>query len=188
MLLQPFEASESPDRDDIHASDRRTRSPDKRAVASADAATVIAGHMSRAPVSAVDYAPEFDLDDLVEWLVAAFRGHPHVCNVMTHISGARWERIAQALRAILCPAAIRDDLSPLAQNIVELMWAERGVAGRILKPYLHEQFARILPGPVADHLLLHIAGLCGALQAGATHRSLGDIERSAHAVTLLGRK
>jgi len=72
MLLQPFEARDSPDRDDIHAFDRRTKSPDKREDASADAATAIAGHMSRAPMSAVDHRPEFDLDNLVEWLIAAF--------------------------------------------------------------------------------------------------------------------
>jgi hypothetical protein len=206
MLLQPgepaaalaraFEAGSSPhmaDRDDIHEFDRRIKSPDKRESASAHAVAVIVGHKTegascRAPASAVDYPPEFDLDDLVEWLVTAFRGHPHVCNVMTHISRARWERIAQALRAILCPAAIRDDLSPLAQKIVELMWAERGVTGRILKPYLHEQFVRILPGPVADHLLNHIAGLCRAPQADSAHQSPGAIERSAHTLPLLGRK
>ncbi|MGO4558222.1 hypothetical protein [Mesorhizobium sp. 2RAF21] len=172
MLLQLFEARDSPDRDDIHAFDRRTKSHDKREAASADAATVIASHMSRALMSAVDHTPEFDLDDLVERLVAVFRRHPHVSNVKTHISGARWGRIAQALRAILGPAGIREDLSPLAQNIVELMWAERGVAGRILKPYLHEQFVSILPRPVADHLLGQIAGLCGAPQAGIAHRGL----------------
>jgi len=56
------------------------------------------------------------------------------------------------------------------------MWAGRGVTGRILKPYLHELFARILPKPVADHLLGHIADLCEPPQADAEHRVLGAVD------------
>lgn len=124
-----------------------------------------AGATRGALPSSTDDPFDIDLDDLARGLVAAFRRHPHISNVMTHISGANWPRIEQALRTIFRPAALRDDLSPLARNIVELMWAERGVTGRILKPYLHELFARTLPQPVADRLLAHIAGLCEGLQA-----------------------
>lgn len=183
MLLQPgepvaalaraFELGDSPhmtDRDDIHAFDRRTKSPGKREGASADVVKVIGGHRTpgascQAPTSTAGDRPEFDLDDVVVWLVAAFRRHPHISNVMTHISGACWERVAQALRAILGPTAMQDGLSPLARNIVELMWAESGVTGRILKPYLHEVFARILPEPVADHLLCQIGGLLWCIRS-----------------------
>ncbi len=101
-------------------------------------------------------------EELVERLVAAFRWHPHVSNVLTHLCGSQWMRVEQALRVIVNPAFARGDLSPLALNIVELMWAERGVTGRILKPYLCEVLARNLARPAAYRLQLRIAGLCMA--------------------------
>lgn len=164
---------------DIHAFDHGIESARKQEDALADAiimANETAGASRNAFPSIMDDPLNIDLDDLVRRLVAAFRRHPHINNVMTHISGAHWERIEQALRVILHPAASRDDLSPLARNIIELMWAERGVTGRILKPYLHELIARILPRPVADRLLGHIAGLCEAPQADAAHRSFDTVD------------
>jgi hypothetical protein len=101
-------------------------------------------------------------EELVARLVAAFRWHPHVNNVLTHLCGSQWLRVEQALRVIVNPAFTRGDLSPLAQNIVELMWVERGVTGRILKPYLCEVLARNLARPAAYRLQLRIAGLCVA--------------------------
>jgi hypothetical protein len=106
--------------------------------------------------------PERDRDGLVERLVAAFRWQPHINNVLTHICASQWTRIAEALRAIFDPTIARADLSPLACNIVELMWAERGVTGRILKPYLREVLARSLSERDAARLLLRIAALDGA--------------------------
>jgi uncharacterized protein (DUF2249 family) len=144
---------------------RQDASPDREIVA--DDIASASGHVF--PCTANDL-PGVDLGDLVQRLVAAFRRHPHISNVMTHISGAKWERIEQALRAILDPSATQNDLAPLARNIVELMWAERGVTGRILKPYLHELFAGILPRPVADRLLGHIADLCGRQAPLPSHR------------------
>lgn len=35
------------------------------------------------------------------------------------------------------PTITSDGLSPLEQNIIELMCAERGITGKILKPYFH---------------------------------------------------
>jgi hypothetical protein len=102
---------------------------------------------------------EFDLGDLVTTTVAAFRSHPHINNVLTHICGARWERIGQALCVIVNPLATLNDLSPLAQNIVELMCAERGVTCRILKPIFHALLDKVLPARTAAYLRTHILQL-----------------------------
>ena len=55
---------------------------------------------------------------LVGALVAAFRAHSHINNVMTHVSGARWDRIERALHIILDIADVPADLSRLEANIV----------------------------------------------------------------------
>ena len=105
---------------------------------------------------------ETDYDELVWTLMAAFRWHPHVNNVLTHVCGSQWTKVEQALRAIVDPRTTRADLSSLARNIVELMWAERGVTGRILKPYLREVLVRNLTRQAARRLQLRIAGFCVA--------------------------
>ena len=105
---------------------------------------------------------EFDLEDLVETVIAVFRYHPHINNVFTHICGGQWERIGHALRVILNPLATLNDLSPLAQNIVELMSAERGVTGRILRPYFNTLLGKVLPPQLSAHLCRHV--LCLSLE------------------------
>lgn len=104
-------------------------------------------------------AVEFDLGGLTRTATAVFRNHPHINNVMTHICRGRWERIEQALGIILNPLATLNDLSPLAQNIVELICAERGTTGRILKPYFHALLARVLPPRTAAYLRAHVSRL-----------------------------
>lgn len=110
---------------------------------------------------------EVDIEALPRRLVAAFRWHPHVNNVLTHICGAQWERIEQALRAILGSVAASGRLSPFADDLAELMWAERGVTGRILKPYMRDLLASILPRRSAERLLDQVAALSLARQARA---------------------
>ena len=122
---------------------------------------------------------EVDLDALALRLVVAFRRHPHVNNVLTHICGAQWDRIEQALRAIFGSTAASDRLSPLADNLVELMWAERGVTGRILKPYLRELLAGILPQRSAERLLDQVAALSLARQARAVPLLRNGLEPNA---------
>ena len=73
---------------------------------------------------------EIAVGDLAFLVVAAFRRHPHINNVLTHISGANWQRVEQAQRAILNPLTASRDLTPLARNILDLMCADRGVTGR----------------------------------------------------------
>jgi hypothetical protein len=87
---------------------------------------------------------EIAVGDLAFLVVAALRRQPHISNVLTHISGANWQRVEQALCAILDPLTASGDLCPLARNIVDLMCADRGVTGRIMKPYFRDLLARIL--------------------------------------------
>lgn len=75
------------------------------------------------------------IDDLAFSVVAALHRHPHLSNVLTHISRSNWPRIEDTLRVILDPATQPRDLTPLARNMLDLMVAERGDAGRIFKPY-----------------------------------------------------
>jgi len=119
---------------------------------------------------------EFDLGDLVHTAVAVLRSHPHINNVLTHLCGGRWERIGQALRVILNPLAILNNLSPLAQNVVELMCAERGVTGRILKPYFHALLAKVLPPRIAAYLRAHVLRLFHEMEARDAHLSQGAAE------------
>ncbi len=111
----------------------------------------------------------FDVDDLAQTMVAAFRRHPHINNVMTHLCGAQWARVEQALREILDSRKVPDPLSPLAENLVELMDAERGVTGRILKPYVRELLDRTLPHALAVRLLEQMHGHARASAMRALH-------------------
>jgi hypothetical protein len=111
------------------------------------------------PDSQPEVAVEIDLDDLVFRVIAAFRRHPHVNNVLTHISRADWRAVEQAIRTILDPCSLARDLSPLACNIVDLMCADRGVTGRILKPYYRELLGLVLGERVAARFIAHVGCL-----------------------------
>lgn len=110
------------------------------------------------------------LDDLVAVTITAFRGHGHIGNVMTHICDGRWDRLATALRAILDPRARAAELNPLAVNLVDLLCAERGVTGRILKPRFEAHLARLLPAKAARRLIAHVACLAADRQARSQTR------------------
>lgn len=112
-----------------------------------------------APREALRENPEITIDDLVFSVAAAFRRHPHINNVLTHISRGSRERVEQALRVILDPLAGSRDLSPLARNIVDLMCADRGVTGRILKPYFRDLLATVLSPRLAARLTAHVTCL-----------------------------
>lgn len=101
--------------------------------------------------------PVIAVDDLV--FAAAFRGHPHINNVLTHISGANWNAIETALRAILDPRTGTKDLSPLARNIIDLMCADRGITGRIVKPFYRELLKSLLGSTVSSRFITHITSL-----------------------------
>lgn len=89
-------------------------------------------------------AASLDVAGLASATAVAFRSHPHLNNVLTHLCGADWGRLDAALRALLDPAARPSALSPFALNLLDLMWAERGVTGRIMKPCFHALLATLL--------------------------------------------
>lgn len=95
------------------------------------------------------------IPELVFFLVAGFRRHPHINNVFTHISCSNWSRIDQALCVIVDPDANSRDLSPLAKNIIDLICADRGVTGRIVKPYYRQLLVVALGEEVASRLVDH---------------------------------
>jgi hypothetical protein len=107
------------------------------------------------------------LDDLVFSVVAAFRQHGHISNVLSHISGSNWGKVEQALRSILDPHVGSRDLSPLAQNIIDLMCADRGVTGRIMRPYFRRLLDAILKPEVAARFARHITVLFLELECKA---------------------
>lgn len=124
---------------------------------------------------------EIDMDDLVFRVVAAFRRHPHVNNVLTHISRADWRAVEQAIRAILDPGSLARDLSPLACNIVDLMCADRGVTGRILKPYYQELLGVMLGEAVAARFIAHAGCLHLECEAAVNARLAAEVKARAEA-------
>lgn len=99
------------------------------------------------------------LNELAFFVAAAFRGQSHINNVLTHVSGNNWSRVEKALRVIFDPCAPNRDLSPLARNVIELMCANRGVTGRILKPFYQDFLAAILGEHIASRVTAHITRL-----------------------------
>lgn len=102
-------------------------------------------------------------------IFAVFRGHPHISNVLTHISRANWTRVERELNIILDPTATTGGLSPLARNIINLMCAEHGVTGKILKPYFHAALQRLLGPDEAERLIRHVETLFLELEWKADH-------------------
>lgn len=108
--------------------------------------------------------PELSIDQLAFRMRVALRVHPHLSNVLTHISGANWAKVEQSLNAILDSATTSASLSPLDQNMVDLICADRGITGRIMKPYFHGVLRRILQPDRAERLIRHIDALFLALE------------------------
>lgn len=111
---------------------------------------------------------EASVDNFVHALVAACRNHPHLNNVLTHISVGRWDRIESALVTIFSPSTKSAALTALERNLVELLWAERGITGRIATPLFLDVCAS-QPHSVAGHWINLIAGHEAAM---ATERSV----------------
>ena len=104
-------------------------------------------------------SPELSTDEIAFRLFAAFRAHPHINNVLTHISRAKWLELEHALNRILDLSTTSDGLSPLEENIIELMAGERGITGKILKAYLQVILQRILEPSLGERLIRHINAL-----------------------------
>lgn len=113
--------------------------------------------------------PQLSTADLAFGIYATFRSHPHISNVLTHISRARWIEVEQSIASILDPATTSDDLSPLGRNIVDLMVAERGTTGKILKPYFHAILHKLLEPHRAERLIRHVEALFLEIEWLAEH-------------------
>lgn len=100
--------------------------------------------------------PQLSTAELSFCIFAAFRAHSHINNVLTHIARANWVQVERSLNHMLDPATAGDSLSPLEQNIIDLMCAERGVTGKILKPYFHAALHRLVEPHCAERLIRHI--------------------------------
>ena len=103
--------------------------------------------------------PELSIGELAFRVLVTFRVHPHLSNVLTHISGANWAKVERSLNSIFDLATTSGSLSPLEQNIVDLMCADRGITGRIMKPYFQAVLRRVLEPDHAERLIRHITAL-----------------------------
>lgn len=113
--------------------------------------------------------PEPSTAELAFRILAVLRTHPHINNVLTHISRARWGELEQSLHRILDLSTTSNGLSPLEENIIELMTGERGITGRILKPYFQAVLHRMLEPSHAERLIRHIAALYLELEWKVQH-------------------
>lgn len=107
---------------------------------------------------------ELSTGELAFGIFADFRAHPHISNVLTHISRSDWTGLERSLGIILDLSTTPDKLSPLEQNIVDLMCADRGITGRILKPYFHAGLYKRLDSLRAEQLFRHIQALFHELE------------------------
>lgn len=102
---------------------------------------------------------ELSTSELAFRIFAAFRAHAHINNVLTHISRAKWSEAEQSLNRILDLSTTSDGLSPLEENIIDLMVGERGITGKILKPYFLAVLHRIVEPNRAERLISHVTAL-----------------------------
>lgn len=112
---------------------------------------------------------ELSRAELAFRIFAAFRAHPHINNVLTHIARANWVQVERSLNRILDPATASNRLSSLEQNMIDLMCAERGTTGKILKPYFHAALHRILEPRDAERLMRHVENLFLEFEWKAQH-------------------
>ncbi|MCF8470366.1 MAG: hypothetical protein K9G30_06250 [Parvibaculum sp.] len=126
--------------------------------------------LAQAPMKSAT-ANDVDVRRLASIAVTAFRAHNHICNVLTHISGAKWDRVEETLCVILDPRTGQRELTPLAENILDLLCGNRGVTGRILKPYFELLLLGTLPADVATQ----ICGNVGRLFKERRGRATGQV-------------
>lgn len=112
---------------------------------------------------------ELSTVELTFRIFAAFRAHPHINNVLTHISRARWGEVEQSLNRILDLSTTSEGLSPLEENIIDLMAGERGITGKILKPYFQAALRRLLEPDRAERLIRHVNALYLELEWKVQH-------------------
>ena len=113
--------------------------------------------------------PDLPIGELAFRVLVTFRSHPHLSNVLTHISGGNWTKVERSLDSIFDVATTSGSLSPLEENIIDLMCADRGVTGRIMKPYFHAILRSLLEPDHTERLIGRIHVLFLALEWKAQH-------------------
>jgi len=113
--------------------------------------------------------PELSTAELAFRIFAAFRAHPHINNVLTRISRAKSGDVEHALNRILDLSTTSEGVSPLEENIVDLMAGERGITGKILKPYFQAALLRIVEPSRAERLIRHVNALYLELEWKVQH-------------------
>src|SRR5665811_2481918 len=83
--------------------------------------------------------------------------------------GASWAKVEQSLNVNFDLATTSGSLSSLDQNIIDLMSADRGITGRVMKPYFHAVLRRVLEPDHAQRLIRHIDALSLELEWKAQH-------------------
>jgi hypothetical protein len=89
---------------------------------------------------------------LAEALSAALRRHPHLGNVVTHISAKRWAQVSEALLPLLNPYNDSFSVTPLTRNLLELICDNRGTTGRIMQPFFRAFLADHVTGNEAERI------------------------------------
>ena len=84
-------------------------------------------------------APELDPAGLAADLVVQLRHHRHFNNVLTHVSRDNWPGVEQALARLLGNFTGPLALDALSVNLLALLSGERGLTGRMMKPWFAEQ-------------------------------------------------
>src|SRR6185437_11237546 len=92
-------------------------------------------------------------------LTSAFRNHPHINNVLTHISLGQWDRIEAALGNLLTAPIDTAPVSPLERNLLCLLWEEGGITGRVVKPFFLDICRTSLPPSLAARCVAGIDAL-----------------------------
>ncbi|WP_108398996.1 hypothetical protein [Devosia submarina] len=96
-------------------------------------------------------ADRIEPQKLAGMLVVELRHHGHFNNVLTHIFAADW-REAEAALARLLDLNSESDLSNREADLVSLLCGERGVTGKLMRPWMAAQLRRFVPNESADRL------------------------------------
>jgi hypothetical protein len=98
-------------------------------------------------------------DHLAFAFIRHLRDHARLSNVLTHVSRGNWTNLEAALRPIFDLTAQSRNISPLSRNLIELICADRGVAGQIMKPYFRRFLASELGPELTRLVMAHVTTL-----------------------------
>lgn len=117
------------------------------------------------------------LDEMTFALIARFRGHGHLCNVLSHIGSGNWRTIEQAIASILRPRARSSNLNAIARNILELVADGRGTTGPIMRSAFFAAIAGEVGAKQAKRIERKIARLRESMRSDSRRRAEQARER-----------